>query len=159
MFLKRVKKPQDPIVPLRNTALVTGYNIDALGGGGVNAASYSPAALSFLGDAVYSLLVREFLLKMNNRPAGMLHKLSMGFVSAAAQAKAACSLLPLLSDEEAAVYKRGRNAHSARTPKNQTGADYHSATGLEALFGYLYLKKDNERIAELFGIITGEFNE
>ncbi len=159
MFLKRLKERQAPIASLRNTACVTGYNIDALGGEDVNAASYSPAALAFLGDAVYSLLVREFLLKKDNRPAGILHKLSTGFVSAAKQAKAARVLLPLLSEEEAAVYKRGRNAHSARTPKNQTGADYHSATGLEVLFGYLYLINDSERITELFGIITGELNE
>lgn len=125
----------------------------------VSASSYSPAALAFLGDAVYSLLVREFLLKKSNRPARKLHNMSIRYVNAAAQAKAALVILPSLSDEEKSVYKRGRNAHSSHTPKNQSGQDYHSATGLEALFGYLYFKNDTKRIIELFNIIAGEFNE
>ena len=105
----------------------------------------SPLALAFIGDGVYSLLVRERLLNQANRPVNELHKQSVREVRAEAQAAAMGRLLPLLTEEEEAVFKRGRNAHSVRT-----GADYHRATGLEALFGYLYLAGRSERIRELF---------
>ncbi|MGI6744589.1 MAG: Mini-ribonuclease 3 [Firmicutes bacterium ADurb.Bin300] len=156
MFLKKRK---NPVGPTDNSTGAFACNIEVFNEARVDPALYSPTALAFLGDAVFSLLVREGLLKSGNRPAQKLHKMSMLFVSAAAQAKAASVLLPMLSEEEAAVYKRGRNAHSSHTPKNQTEADYHSATGLEALFGYLYLKNEKERIAELFGIIMGGYYE
>ena len=110
----------------------------------------SPLALAFLGDAVYSLLVREYLVCAANRPAGALHAASVGHVNAAAQKAAAQKLLPVLSEEEAAVFKRGRNAQPAHTAKNAGKADYHQATGLEALFGYLYLQGKTDRIRELF---------
>lgn len=118
-----------------------------------NINSYSPLTLAFLGDAVFGLLVREALVKAANRPVDKLHKLSVQSVNAAAQAKAAKKLLPMLSEEELAVLKRGRNAHSGHTPKNQSEGDYHYATGLESLFGWLYLKDENERLRELFGVI------
>lgn len=105
----------------------------------------SPLALAFVGDGVYSLLVRERLLSQANRPVSELHKQSVRDVRAEAQSAAMERILPLLSEEEEAVFKRGRNAHSTRT-----GADYHRATGLEALFGYLYLAGRIDRIRELF---------
>lgn len=117
---------------------------------------YSPLTLAFLGDAVYSLLVRDMLTSKTNKPAGALHKESITLVNAASQAAAARRILPLLSQEELAVFKRGRNAHSAHSPKNQSSADYRCATGLEALYGYLFLCKNGERISYLFNKSTGE---
>lgn len=105
----------------------------------------SPLALAFVGDGVYSLLVRERLLSMANRPVNDLHKMAVGAVRAEAQSAAMNRLLPLLTPEETAVFKRGRNAHTFRS-----GADYHNATGLESLFGYLYLDGQSERIQTLF---------
>ena len=81
---------------------------------------------------------------------GTLHKTAVKNVCCQAQAEAIQELLPMLTQEEQAVYKRGRNAHTSRTPKNATSADYHAATGLEALVGYLYLKGDLLRLRELF---------
>lgn len=117
---------------------------------------YSPLTLAFLGDAVYSLLVRNMLTSKTNKPAGALHKESIALVNAASQAAAARRILPLLSQEELAVFKRGRNAHSAHSPKNQSSADYRCATGLEALYGYLFLCKNGERISYIFNKSTGE---
>lgn len=113
----------------------------------VDVHTLSPLALAFVGDGVYSLLVRERLLTAANRPVGELHKLAVDAVRAEAQAAALERLLPILTPQEEAVYKRGRNAHSTRT-----GADYHKATGLEALFGYLYLSGELERVQELFAL-------
>ncbi len=110
----------------------------------------SPLSLAFIGDGIYELLVREQLLCEANRPNGDLHRLAVAKVRAEAQAAALEKLLPHLTERELAVYKRGRNAHTART-----GGDYHSATGLEALFGYLYLDGQIDRIRELFAL-TGE---
>ena len=109
--------------------------------------TFSPLALAFVGDGVYSLLVRERLLTMANRPVGDLHRLAVAHVRAEAQAAALERILPSLTEEELAVYKRGRNAHSTRT-----GADYHKATGLESLFGYLYLSGQTERLEALFAL-------
>lgn len=106
----------------------------------------SPLALAFVGDGVYELMVRERLCCLANRAAGELHRLSVRVVRAEAQAAAAERIEPLLTETEAAVYRRGRNAHTPRT-----GRDYHMATGLETLFGYLYLKGEIDRVRTLFG--------
>ena len=119
-----------------------------------NMNSYSPAALAFLGDAVFGLMVREKLVRQSNRPANKLHKLSVGAVNAAAQCEGAKKIMPLLDENESDVFRRGRNAHTSHTPKNQTEGDYHYATGLETLFGYLYLDGKTDRLRELFDIIT-----
>ena len=111
----------------------------------------SPLTLAFLGDGVYGLLVREYLVKEGNRPAGELHRASVELVKAEAQAAAIARILPLLTEEEQAVFRRGRNAHTSRS-----GTDYHHATGLEALFGYVYLKGDTARLRELFALTIGE---
>ncbi len=105
----------------------------------------SPLALALVGDGVYELMVRERLLCEANRSAGELHRLAVSLVRAEAQADAMKRIEPLLTEEESAVYRRGRNAHTSRT-----GSDYHRATGLETLFGYLYLKGDGDRIRALF---------
>ena len=111
----------------------------------------SPLPLAFVGDGVYGLMVREALACQANRPNGALHKLSVSLVRAEAQSAAMDRLLPLLNEEETAVFKRGRNAHTARA-----GVDYHRATGLETLFGYLYLSGNISRCRELFAAAYGD---
>ena len=118
---------------------------------------YSPLTLAFLGDAVYSLLVRNMLSMQENKPAGKLHKESVKFVNAAFQAQMIKELMPTLTENEVAVFKRGRNAHSGHSPKNQEAGDYRYATGLESLYGYLYLCGEAERIKELFQNSTYKF--
>ena len=115
----------------------------------------SPLTLAFVGDSVFDLLVREMLVCEANRPANRLHNLAVGHVCAAAQADAARRLMDggFLTDEEVAVFKRGRNAHTNHLPKNASEQDYHYATALEALFGYLYLAGRAERVRELFCLI------
>lgn len=115
---------------------------------------YSPLTLAFLGDAVYSLMVRDMLTKQANKPTGKLHKESINLVNAAFQAQMVRELLPHLTEDETTVFKRGRNAHSAHSPKNQSEADYRYATGFEALFGYLFLCGKTERLKELFNLST-----
>ncbi len=112
----------------------------------------SPSVLAFVGDAVYGLYVRTYLAEVN-RPSGELHKLSVKLVNATAQAEAYALIEPMLSEKEISVFKRGRNFRTGNTPKNSTGGEYHTATGLETLFGFLYLAGQNERAKELFDII------
>ena len=112
---------------------------------GVKPSSLSPLTLAFVGDGVYGLMVREHLACEANRPVGTLHKASVDFVRAEAQAAAMERLLPLLTEAEEAVFRRGRNAHTTRN-----SPEYHRATGLEALFGYLYLDGQRDRLRELF---------
>ena len=115
--------------------------------------NYSPLTLAFIGDGVYDLMVRTYLASCANRPVGELTKMKVSLVNCKAQADFAQKLMPLLTESELAVYKRGRNAHTANTPKNSSSADYHSATGFEALFGYLYISKEYERLSEIFNTI------
>ena len=112
----------------------------------------SPSVLAFVGDAVYGLYVRTYLSEVN-RPSGELHKLSVKLVNATAQAEAFKLVEPNLTEKEISVFKRGRNFHTGNTPKNSTGGEYHTATGLETLFGFLYLSRQNDRAKELFNII------
>lgn len=121
-----------------------------------DAEQISPLGLAFVGDTVFDLFVREMLLCEANRPVKKLHSKAAEIVNAGAQAEAAEKIMPVLSEKELAVLKRGRNAHTNHTAKNASGRDYHRATGLEALFGYLYLKGEMQRLRELFGLIIGE---
>lgn len=121
-----------------------------------NANRYNTLTLAFLGDAVYSLMVRERLVKNSALAAGKLHRMSVDEVNAKAQSEGAKKLLPILNDEETDIFKRGRNAHPHHSPKNQSEGDYHYATGLEALFGYLYLEGKTDRLNKLFDIINKE---
>lgn len=118
-----------------------------------NPKNLSPQTLAFVGDGVFDLLVREHLVSIAIRPVGELNKLKVELVNCRAQAEFIKTLMPLLSDEEVAVFKRGRNCYTSNTPKNSSKADYHAATGLEALFGYLYLNNNLKRIKELFSKI------
>lgn len=112
----------------------------------------SPSVLSFVGDAVYGLYVRTHLAAVN-RPSGELHKLSVEYVKATAQAKAFAVIEPRLSEKEIEIFKRGRNFHTNGTPKSATNREYHIATGVETLFGYLQLSGQTERADQLFNII------
>ncbi len=111
--------------------------------------TYSPLALAYIGDAVFDLVIRSIVVESANRPAHELHKMSVRFVKAASQAAMADALLSLLSPEEEAVYKRGRNANPHTVAKNASRSDYRKATGFEALIGYLYLTGANDRMLEL----------
>ena len=111
--------------------------------------TYSPLALAFLGDGVYGLYIRDYLVRKGNARVRSLHHTAAGIVSAVSQAKAADHIEGILTEEEAAVMKRGANAHVSHQAKNASSYDYHKATGLEALFGYLYLADRKERIEEL----------
>ena len=111
--------------------------------------TYSPLTLAYIGDGVYELVIRTILVKKGNCPVKQLHKKASSLVKAGAQSKMMELLEPDLTEEELAVYKRGRNAHSPTMAKHATMADYRRATGFEALMGYLYLKEDYSRIVEL----------
>lgn len=114
----------------------------------------SPIALAFLGDAVFELRVRRYLVETRHVPAARLHAACVAFVNAAAQAEAVRALLPGLTEEEAAIFRRGRNANTTHVPKNASPAEYRYATGLEALFGYLTLCGREARADELFGAVV-----
>jgi ribonuclease-3 family protein len=118
----------------------------------------SSLALAHIGDAVFELLVRGRVISKKKAMVGKLHAETIKLVNARAQAEFARLLLPELTDEEASVYKRGRNSRVNSVPKNMSVADYHAATGLEALFGWLWLIGYKERINELFGIIDARLN-
>lgn len=113
-------------------------------------------SLAHVGDAVYELLVRSRLCMENRTAVTQLHRMTVSKVNAAAQAQAAEKILPVLTDEERSVYKRGRNAKVNSVPHHAEIAQYHAATGLEAMFGWLYLLGRRERLEELFARITEE---
>ena len=119
----------------------------------VNPDGLSPLNLAFIGDGVYEMLVRESLVLDANRPVKDLHRESVKYVSAKAQTEAYFKIKDSLSEKEEAIFKRGRNAKVGHSPKSATQSEYHIATGIEALFGYLYLSENKERIGELFRII------
>lgn len=114
---------------------------------------YGSLALAYIGDATYELKVREHILKSGVTVNGQMHKVAKKYVSAAAQNEILSKLTPILREDELGVVRRGRNAKSHSHPKNADISDYHNATGFEALWGYLQLAKDFERIDELFEII------
>ena len=110
----------------------------------------SPVELAFIGDAVYELLVRRHISLGHDCPAGRLHELCVGFVRAEAQQEAYRAVEGMLTEEEADAYRRGRNANKVTASRHADSAAYRSSTGLESLFGYLYLTGRSERIEELF---------
>ncbi len=118
--------------------------------------SLSPGALAFVGDAYFGLLVRVRLSQIN-RPSGELHSRSVKLVNASAQAKGFEIIVEVLSENELCIFKRGRNAHVNSVPKNSSVRDYHIATGLETLFGYLHLSGQDNRAEELFNKIWENF--
>lgn len=110
----------------------------------------SPLALAFIGDCVFELLVREELVCSEKRSVNKMHELSTKKVCCTAQFKSFDNVKDDLTEEEFAVYKRGRNANSRHKPKNVSRKEYSVATGIEAVFGYLYLKENKDRLIFLF---------
>ena len=111
--------------------------------------TYSPLTLAYIGDGVYELVIRTILVKKGNCPVNQLHKRASNLVKAGTQSHMMEILEPMLTEEELAVYKRGRNAHSPTMAKHATMADYRRATGFEALMGYLYLTGQIDRMLQL----------
>lgn len=118
--------------------------------GAHNPKELSPLTLAYIGDAVYELLVRTVVLSDGNAPVNRLHKKARDIVNAKAQAEFYHRVADTLTEEEAAVFRRGRNAKSYTMPKNANVMDYRHATGVEAVFGYLYLAGEMERAIALF---------
>ena len=113
-------------------------------------------ALAYLGDAVIELMVRTKLVKKGVRDTGKLNAMARGYVTAGAQSAAVDLVMPHLTEEEAAVFRRGRNSHTSSVPHSASAVDYRRATGLEALFGWLCLRGETGRLSELFGICYPE---
>ena len=120
--------------------------------GPVDAGQYSPLALAYIGDAVYELIIRTMIMNRGNVQVNKMHRRTAALVMAGAQADLYRRLEPDLTEAERAVYRRGRNAKSATMPRHATMKDYRTATGLEALVGYLYLTEQFERLAQLMGL-------
>lgn len=116
----------------------------------------SSLGLAHLGDGVFELMVRSWLCLHGKAKVKDLHRATVAYVAAPAQAAAVERLLPLLTDEETDVYRRGRNTAPHSVPRAATRAQYQSATGLEALFGWLYLQGRTDRLNELFDHIMRE---
>ncbi|MDD3205173.1 MAG: ribonuclease III domain-containing protein [Lachnospiraceae bacterium] len=115
----------------------------------VDIKTYSPLTLAYIGDSIYDLIIRTVIVERGNRAANGLHKSTSKIVNAGTQAAMAESLSKDLTENEMAVYKRGRNAKSYTSAKNATIGDYRKATGFEALMGYLYLTDNLDRAIDL----------
>lgn len=111
--------------------------------------SYSPLTLAYIGDAIYDLVIRTVVVGRANRPANILHHITVKYVSAGAQARIVTALQERFTKEEQEVYRRGKNAKPHTTAKNASPGDYRKATGFEAVLGWLYLKNEMERVLEL----------
>lgn len=111
--------------------------------------TYSPVALAYIGDSIYDLVIRTMVMNRGAKAVGRMHKEVSGYVNANAQANIYFKVSDMLTEEEQAAFKRGRNAKTGSTPKNADLKTYKHATGFEAVLGYLYLKGDLNRIFEL----------
>lgn len=118
----------------------------------VDIQTYSPLALAYIGDSVYDLIIKSLMINQGNKQVNKLHQDTIGLVQASTQSLMMRTMQQHLSEEEHAVYKRGRNAKSVSAAKNQSITDYRRATGFEALLGYLYLKKEWKRLLDLVKI-------
>ena len=118
----------------------------------VDIKEYSPLTLAYIGDSIYDLIIKSLVVNEGNRQVQKLHKETSMWVQASAQSKMMRAIQEHLTEEEHAVFKRGRNAKSVSPAKNQSITDYRRATGFEALMGYLYLKKEWKRMLELVKI-------
>lgn len=114
-----------------------------------NADQLHPLVLAYVGDAVYELYIRQYLISLANHRPHHLHRTATQYVSAGAQAKALHVIMPLLSEAEQAVVKRGRNAKSGTAPKNADMMDYRHSTAFECLIGYLYYSEQHERLERI----------
>lgn len=113
---------------------------------------YSPLVLAYIGDCIFDLIIKSLVVNQGNRPVQKLHKMTSTYVQASAQSYMMRAIQEHLTEEEHAVYKRGRNAKSVSPAKNQSITDYRRATGFEALLGYLYLEKNWKRMLDLVKI-------
>ncbi|MCI6466044.1 MAG: ribonuclease III [Faecalicatena sp.] len=118
----------------------------------VDAASYSPLVLAYIGDCIYDLIIKTMIISRGNKQVHKLHEETSRFVQASTQSLMMRKMQEHLTEEEHAVYRRGRNAKSVSPAKNQSITDYRRATGFEALLGYLYLKKEYQRVMDLVKI-------
>lgn len=128
------------------------YMREALGMPEVDAESYSPLTLAYIGDSAYDLIIKSLVISGGNKQVKKLHQETSAMVQASAQSEMMRVLQPLLTEEEHGVYKRGRNAKSVSPAKNQSLTDYRRATGFEAVMGWLYLRKDWKRMIDLIRI-------
>lgn len=120
--------------------------------------TYSPLTLAYIGDSIYDLVIRTMLVEKGNSQVNKLHHRASALVKASAQKEMMLAIEPVLTEEEHAVYKRGRNAKSFTSAKNASISDYRIATGFEALLGFLYLTNQVGRILELVKLGIGEKN-
>lgn len=125
------------------------YILQKFGMGQGDIRQYSPLVLAYIGDGIYDLVIRSMLVGKGNAHVNDLHKKASRLVKAHAQSEMAKLLQPELTEEEFDIYRRGRNTKTFTTAKNATVADYHRATGFEALMGYLYLQDNMDRMMEL----------
>ncbi|UKS25613.1 Mini-ribonuclease 3 [Paenibacillus sp. HWE-109] len=109
----------------------------------------NPLVLAYIGDAVYEVYIRQYVISGTNHRPNHLHKASTGYVSAKAQSKLLEALMPMLTEEEVDMVKRGRNAKSGTTAKNAEVLEYRHSTAFECLIGYLYYKQSFERLKEI----------
>lgn len=125
----------------------------------VDVKTYSPLTLAYIGDCVYDLIIKSLVIGHGNKQVNKMHKETSSLVQASTQSLMMRKLQDLLTDEERAVYKRGRNAKSVSPAKNQSVTDYRRATGFEALLGYLYLQKEWKRMLDLVKIGLDSLND
>lgn len=121
-------------------------------------ANYTPLVLAYMGDAVMELLVRKYIIGDGNTTTSKLNEKAKLFVTAESQSAAVEILLPFFSEFETMVYKLGRNSKSPHSPKSASAVAYRKATGLECVFGYLFLSGNFRRAQELFGLICAKTN-
>ena len=122
---------------------------DTFGKGKLKPSQYSALGLAYIGDGVYDLIIRTIVLDLGNGKVKNFHRMTSNIVKAESQAKVVNAILDILTDEEMAIFKHGRNAKSATSAKNASITDYRIATGFEALIGYLYLSHEMDRAMEL----------
>ena len=118
--------------------------------------SISNLGLAHMGDCVFEILVRAYLCAKGEKTVDKLHRDTINMVKATSQAAFADKMLPLLTEEELAYYRRGKNSHVHAVPKSATPAQYAKATGVEALFGYLFLSGQKERANEIFNLVMND---
>ena len=118
----------------------------------VDIREYSPLTLAYIGDSIYDLIIKSLVINEGNKQVQKLHRMTSSLVQASAQSRMMRTIQEHLTEDEHAVYKRGRNAKSISPAKNQSITDYSRATGFEALMGYLYLKKEWKRMLDLVKI-------
>ena len=118
----------------------------------VDAGTYSPLVLAYIGDCIYDLIIKSIVVNKGNKQVNKLHKETSSLVQASTQSLMMRTMQEHLTEEERTVYKRGRNAKSISPAKNQSITDYRRATGFEAMLGYLYLKKEWKRMLDLVKI-------